>query len=264
MVSLERVRDQLRSMFWLIPAVCVAAAIAVAMGLVTLDHSLGVVSPGLLYPGPPSGARSFLSFITQAMIAFTALVFSITIVVLQLTSGQFSPRVLRSFLRDRTIQVSLEIFVSTFVSSMVVQRAVTGSIGDHPFVPRVAVTGAFVLVLASVGLFIHYIDHVANMIRAATIVSHLGAESRALLARRYPPNQPLAGVDPRLTSSGCTVGAPRSGVVVSINEGKLVELAAKADCIVSVVPRLGDFVPQNALAVSVALDRRQLTRTEHR
>jgi uncharacterized membrane protein len=33
----------------------------------------------VLFPGPPSGARSFLSSITQAMITFTALVFSITI-----------------------------------------------------------------------------------------------------------------------------------------------------------------------------------------
>jgi uncharacterized membrane protein len=51
-------------------------------------------------------ARSFLSSIIQAMITFTGLVLSVTIVVLQLTSGQLSPRALRTFLRDRTIQLS--------------------------------------------------------------------------------------------------------------------------------------------------------------
>ena len=246
MVSLERVRDELRSMFWLVPAACVAVAIGAAVGLVALDQVLRPVSTGVLFPGPPEGARSFLSSITQAMIAFTGLVFSITIVVLQLTSGQFSPRVLRAFLRDRAIQFALGVFVSTFVYAMVVQRAVTGSAGHDPFVPRIAVTGAFVLVLASVGLFIFYIHHVANMIRVATIVTTLGAESRELLERRYPAGQPAAGPAPGLGPAGRTVAAARAGVLVSVNEAALVRLASQAGCVVELAARVGDFLPQGA------------------
>ena len=61
------------------------------------------------------------------------LVFSITVVVLQLTSSQFSPRVLRTFLRDRLTQFSLGTFVATFVYSVTVLRTVTS--GDAAFVP---------------------------------------------------------------------------------------------------------------------------------
>jgi uncharacterized membrane protein len=50
-------------------------------------------------------------------------VFSITIVVLQLPSAQFSPRVLQMFLGDRVIQLTLGVFVATFVYAMVVVRA---------------------------------------------------------------------------------------------------------------------------------------------
>jgi uncharacterized membrane protein len=246
MVSFERVRDELRSMFWLVPAACVAAAVGLAIGLIALDHALGQVSPGVLYPGPPSGARSFLSSITQAMIAFTGLVFSITVVVLQLTSGQFSPRVLRAFLRDRGIQFALGVFISTFVYAMVVQRAITGSAGHHPFVPRIAVTGAFVLVLASVGLFIFYIHHVANMIRVATIVASLGAESRDLLESRYPVDQAPAGPAPPLRHGGRTIAAPRPGVVVSVNEKALARLAGRNGCVVVLAARVGDYLPQGA------------------
>lgn len=255
MVSFERVRDELRSMFWLVPALCIVVAIGVGVGLIALDHYLGPSPTLLLYPGPPSGARSFLSSITQAMIAFTGLVFSITIVVLALTSGQFSPRVLRAFLRDRTIQFALGIFVSTFVYSMVVQRAVTGSVGHQPFVPRIAVTGAFVLVLASVGLFIFYIDHMANMIRAATIVTKLGGESRDLLARRYPSEQHPAGPTVGLEAVVRTVGAPRPGVVVSVNEDALVDLAARSACVVELAVRVGDFVPEGAPLLHIHPDR---------
>ncbi len=246
MVSLERTRDELRSTFWLVPAACVIAAIGLAVGLIALDQALGTVSPGVLFPGPPSGARSFLSSITQAMIAFTGLVFSITIVVLQLTSGQFSPRVLRTFLRDRAIQFALGVFISTFVYAMAVQRAVTGSAGYHPFVPRIAVTGAFALVLASVGLFIFYIHHVANMIRVATIVTSLGVESRDLLRHRYPAGQPAAGPSPDLGPAARAIAAPRPGVLVSVNEKVLAGLAERAGCVVVLAARVGDYVPAGA------------------
>ena len=246
MVSAERVRDELRSMFWLVPAACVVTAIGAAVGLIALDQALGPVSPGVLFPGPPSGARSFLSSITQAMIAFTGLVFSITIVVLQLTSGQFSPRVLRTFLRDRAIQLALGVFISTFVYAMVVQRAVTGSVGHHPFVPRIAVTGALVLVLASVGLFIFYIHHVANMIRVASIVASLGAESRDLLACRYPAGQRAAGPPPDLGPAARVIAAPRPGVLVSVNEKALAALAERAGCVVVLAARIGDYLPEGA------------------
>ena len=126
-VSTERLRDVLRSTFWLIPALCVAAAIGLGVGLVAVDQESGSPPVEFLFPGRPVAARGLLSSITQAMIAFTGLVFSITVVVLQLTSSQFSPRVLRTFLRDRTIQWSLGIFVATFVYAMVVARSVLGT-----------------------------------------------------------------------------------------------------------------------------------------
>ena len=251
MVSFERLRDEVRSTFWVVPAACVVTAIGAAIGLIILDQALGTVSPGILFPGPPAGARNFLSSITQAMIAFTGLVFSITIVVLQLTSGQFSPRVLRAFLRDRIIQLSLGVFVSTFVYAMVVQRAVTGSVGDHPFVPRIAVTGAFVLVLASVGLFIFYIHHVSNMIRVATIITNLGMESREVLERRYPSDCVPIGPEAELGSLVRVVSAPRPGVLVSVNEGALLGLADQSDCVMVLATKVGDFVPEGAPLVSI-------------
>ena len=256
MVSFERQRDRLRSAFWLVPATCTAAAIGLGLGMVVLDHYLGPAPTALLYPGPPAGARSFLSSITQAMLAFTGLVFSITIVVLQLTSGQFSPRVLRAFLRNRVIQFALGIFIATFVYSMVVQRAVEGSVGHDPFVPRIAVTGAFVLVLASVAIFILYIDHVANMIRVANIITNLGGDSRALLARRYPrcgdPALPALDLGPTVGA----VEAPRAGVVVSVNEIAIVEAAVRGACVVELVARVGDFVPEGGPLFRIHRDRR--------
>lgn len=134
---------------------------------------------------------------------------------------------------------------------MVVQRAVTGSVGHHPFVPRIAVTGSFVLVLASVGLFIYYIHHVANMIRVATIITNLGIESRAVLERRYPSDQPAIERGQELVAAARTVAAPRPGVLVSVNEATLIALATEADCVLVLAARVGDFVPEGAPLVRI-------------
>ena len=168
-----------------------------------------------------------------------------------LTSGQFSPRVLRAFLRDRVIQISLGVFVSTFVYAMVVRRAVTGSAGHHPFVPRLAVTGAFVLVLASAGLFIFYIHHVSNMIRVATIITNLGTESREVLERRYPSDCVPIGPAAELGPPARIVPAPRPGVLVSVNEAVLIGLADEIGCTLVLATKIGDFVPEGAPLLSI-------------
>jgi uncharacterized membrane protein len=51
------------------------------------------------------------------MITVTGLVFALTIVALQIAAGQYSPRLLRNFMRDRGTQVVLSVFVGTFAYS---------------------------------------------------------------------------------------------------------------------------------------------------
>ncbi|MGH3981109.1 MAG: DUF2254 domain-containing protein [Pseudonocardiaceae bacterium] len=243
-LSLDRLRETVRSSFCLIPAVCALGAIGLALGLEAVDRRIGDTGIAfLLFPGPPEGARSFLSAIIGSMISFTGLVFSITVVVLVLTSGQFSPRVLRGFLRDRTIQWSLGVFVATFLYAMTIIRTVLGTNGVGAYVPRLAVTVAFLLVLLSVGLFVYYIHHMANMIRISSIIARIGEEARRLLEARYPTEPPPVAPEPLACAPGTIVPAPRPGVVVSVNEAAIANRAGREECVVVLVPRVGDFVP---------------------
>ena len=264
--SASRVADVLRSAVWLVPAVCVAAAIGLAVVLIVVDADLRPAGGALLFPGPPSGARSFLSAIVQAMISFTAVVFSITVVVLQLSSSQYSPRVLRRFLRDRLIQSSLGVFVATFAYAMVVLRAVQGGsgTGQATFVPRLAVTGAFALVLASVALFVAYIGHVVNMIRVATVIASIGADTRAVLAGRdggqacdHDGGRACDHAGAARPRRG-TVPSPRPGVLVSLNHRRLASLAAEHGCVLRLAVRIGDYLPEGGdlFQVQGGLDRR--------
>lgn len=245
-VSLDRIRDRLRAAFWLIPSACALAAVVLAIGLVALDRGVGDAATQYLFPGPPEGARSFLGAIIGAMISFTGLVFSITVVVLVLTSGQFSPRVLRRFLRDRTIQWTLGVFVATFLFAMTVLRTVLGTNGSGAFVPRIAVTFAFVLVLVSVGFFIRYIHHITTRIQIANIITDIGRETRHVLEARYPSDGAAELPAPPLASTAVDVPAPRSGVLTSVAERRIAERACRDGVVVVMVPRIGDFVPSGA------------------
>lgn len=59
----------------------------------------------ILFTGSAEGARSLLSTVAGAMITTIGVIFSLTVLALQMAAGQHSPRVMRNFLRDaeRTI-----------------------------------------------------------------------------------------------------------------------------------------------------------------
>lgn len=215
-----------RERFWLIPLSCSVLAVGLGLGAITLDdvvkHSLQL--PFLLSSGV-DGARATLLAIAGSMITFTALVFSITILTLQLTSGQFSPRVLRTFLQDRFNQLTLGIFVATFVFAMVVLRSVRGGEEGETFVPQLGVAVAFLLVLASVVVFLFYIHHIAQSIRAATIVALIGKDTRNLIECRHPRTLDEPDIAPHPASDGQVepsrlVAATRSGVIVTVDDAK--------------------------------------------
>ncbi|HLZ37453.1 MAG TPA: DUF2254 domain-containing protein [Mycobacteriales bacterium] len=250
--------------FWLVPAGFTVVAIGVGLTLVEVDQRW-VESPGWLYPGGSDGARALLSAVTSSMISFTGLVFSITVVALQLTSSQFSPRVLRRFLEDRVTQVALGVFVATFVYAMTVLRSVRGESVALPFVPRLSTTVAFLFVLGSIVMFIVYIDHIANSLRAANVIATIGDQTRALLERQFPAGTPEVSPDAAHRSGQAQAGggeasapparhvvASRPGVVTSVDVRHLVGLAARHDVVLGLLPRLGGFLPEGAPLVMVS------------
>jgi uncharacterized membrane protein len=237
----SRLRELWRS-FWLIPAACAAGAVLLAVLLLWIEVGLSVRIPiGL--SGNRSGVQSLLSAIITSMISFTALVFTITVVVLQLASSQFSPRVLRTFLEDRITQATLGSFVATFVFAMVALATLPAGGGDGSSGLAVAVSMA--LVLVSVGVFILFIREITRKIRVAYIVMSVGDETRRLLERRYPVDAeppPTAPEDPVIQ----IVGAPGPGVLSDVDSARLLRLAIGKDCRLDVSPAPGEFLPAGA------------------
>lgn len=239
-MQLSRLRDRVRSSLWFTPAVFGLVAIVLAIGTIWIDRRVeGSTLVG--FGGGPESARSVLSTVAASTITFAGLVFSITVVALQLASSQFSPRVLRTFLRDRTSKVALGVTIGTFTYALLVLQAIRseGSAGGE-FVPEIAVSLSLVLAVAAIGTFIRYIHHISQSIQASRVLDAVAAETTEAIERlraRDPgatPPEPPAWVH--------DVAATRDGVVVGIGEETLAEIAASNDCVVEVQPAVGDPV----------------------
>lgn len=243
-------RYWLRDRFWALPLAIALAAAGLAITLTVVDQELFGSLP-LLFSGGPEGARALLAAIITSMISFTGLVFSITVVVLQLTSSQFSPRVLNTFLHDRFTQVALGVFVATFVFAFVVLRTVRGTAETDSFVPATAVTTAVALVFVSVLVFLRYIHHITQSIRASTIINRIAADTRTLIVRRYPhdADAPAGGVP--AAGPVHRVPAAAGGVVQSVRDDRLADTAAEHRCSIRLVPAIGEFLPAGATLFEV-------------
>lgn len=247
----------LRVQLWLIPGVAAIAAFLLARVLVEVDREwIEQYDAWFLFQGTSSSARELVSTIASAMITLTGVVFSITVLVLQLASGQFSPRVLRSLLGDRYTQSAMATFVGTFVYALGLLLSIRGSSDDiQRLVPALSVFVAFVFVLVSVGVFVVYIHHIAHSVRAITIITRIGDETRSAIERMLPHVARETDIDDGdgPESSGdvpdaapATVRSTERGALARVNSRRLFELACKQDALVELIPMVGDFVPFDA------------------
>ena len=173
-MRLRELAERVRHSLWFVPTISVVLAVIAALGLVGLSSVLGEeVDLPFVYGAGPEGARAMLQAIGGSVITVAGTLFSITIVALQLTSTQFSPRVLRNFLRDRANQIVLGVFIGTFTYSLLVLRTIRSEdeTGGGAFVPGLAVTGGLLLAFVSIGVLIYFIHHVSVRIQVTTILA---------------------------------------------------------------------------------------------
>ena len=248
---------EIRSSLWFVPAVMTGIAITMALGMVRLDQALTLdrrTESAWLFGGGAEGARGVLSAIAGTMITVTGVVFSITIVALQLASAQFTPRVLRNFIGDRGNQVVLGSFISTFIYALLVLRSVRSASEDGAvFVPSASVTLAIVLVLVSMGLLIFYIHHAASSIRASVVIDRATADTLGLIEELFPAEvgQPAPSPPPLPVLAPGVVPAVASGYVQHIDQDALFTLAEERAVIVRLEPLIGEFVLPGASLASV-------------
>jgi uncharacterized membrane protein len=176
---------------WFLPTLFTLGAGGLALGLIRLDTQLGDFGDRQdlwwLFGGGAEGARGVLGAIAGSIMTVTGVVFSVTIVALQLASSQYTPRLLRQFMADRANQAVLGVFIGTFTYALLVQRSVRGATEDiQVFVPAIAVTGALALALVSIGVLIFFINHSARSMQVSVIIDRVVRETRRGIDQIFP------------------------------------------------------------------------------
>jgi len=102
--------------------------------------------------------------------------------------------------------------------------------------------------VASIGVFLYMIDSVGKSLRPVTILSRLGSVGQEVIEDVYPRHvdgteDAPTNVAPALEGEPSrTVATKRTGVVLSFDAAGLVVLARRADCMIELVPQVGEFV----------------------
>lgn len=242
-----RVRDSL----WFLPSLLTVLAAVLAF-VVTRAELAGLGSREVelwwMFGGGVEGARGVLGAIASGLITVTGVVFSITVVTLQLASTQFTPRVLRNFMADRGNQTVLGVFIATFTYTLLVLRTIRSATDDgESFVPRLAVTIALVLTLVSIGCLIFFVNHVASSIQVWTILHRVSERAVRDVERLFP--EPVGEEDETPLSvlrdaedDPVVVRATRSGYLQAVDAGHLFQVGRERELVVAMEPHIGAFV----------------------
>ncbi|MBG6225287.1 putative membrane protein [Arthrobacter sp. CAN_A2] len=247
----ESIRESLRSQLWPVPLAATVIALGLGQALPFLDGQFDDRMPpavsGVLFGGGPEAARSLLETIAGSTITVTSLTFSLTVVTLQLASSQFSPRLLRTFTRDRFVHWTLALFLATFVFALTVLRSirVETSAGDA-FVPEIAVTTAFALSIATVVALVLFLAHLARQIRVETMLRDVHREAEGTLDRVFPDQGPRTQEAPSPRTTPSPLKAPSSGFLIRVKDADLVAAAVEHDAFIAM-----DAVPGTSLVAGI-------------
>jgi uncharacterized membrane protein len=259
-MSFQRIAFQLRNSLWFIPALWVMGAGCLAILATWIDSVTPAIGRDLplVFGGGPDGARSVLSSIAGSTITVAGVTFSITIVALQLASSQFSPRVLRDFMRDRLSQSVLGSFIGTFFYSLVVLRSIRSADETGPeFVPAVAVTLGIAFAVLAVAMLVYFIHHISTRIQVSSIVAGIAHATERAIERameddgsyqRVPEGERQHGLSHAERPDGepGRLPAATSGYLQLIDRRGIVATTDELDLVVRLELRPGDWVQEGA------------------
>jgi uncharacterized membrane protein len=236
---LQRYRIQLyiRNSLWVFPALSIVAGIVAVRLLTGLDRALGWESNI-----SRETAMTIMGTVASSMFTLLVLVCSAVLVSVQLASGQLTPRIIILLYRNPYRKIALSVFAFTFTFSVAVLPRLGGTV---PWLTSYVAAYGFLLNLA---LFLFFIDGMGKTLRpssALRTVALMGREvirdvyPRPLDERHFAPPEPVKSL---ADEPDRIIFNTEDGAVLAFDLKGLVTRAEGANCLIELVPEVGDNI----------------------
>ena len=153
-------------------------------------------------------------------------------------------------MNDRGNQLSLGVFIATFVYNLAVLRAVRSSEpvpgaqsateAAAAFVPQFSMLVSSLSALIAVGFLVYFLHHIPASIKIDGVLAGIGRKLLKDIENRFPLE--AGSAEPPVQIRGVQVTARQSGYIEIIDFGELDELARKERIRIALKVRTGDFI----------------------
>lgn len=225
------------SSIWVLPSLGMPAALIAVRLLYRLDETFELRSSV-----DPEVMRTLMATLAGAMFTFVVFVCSALLIAVQLASAQLTPRIIAFVFRDPVTKVCLGLFVFIFTLSLAVLIRITTTV---PLLSTYAATYGFMVCLV---VFLFLVDHVGRALRPSGALRAVGSRGRRVIDDVYSRpfiklTESSTGTSAAPVNQPCrTIVSTRDGVVLAFDVRGLCALAERSDCIIELVPQVGDHV----------------------
>src|SRR5262249_14245361 len=233
-----RIRHYIRNSVWISPVVSTVAAIAAVRLLHWMEKDLGWES--LIDPGT---ATAVLGTLASALFTTIVFVCSALLVAVQLASAALTPRIIGIVFRDPVTKFSLTLLVFTFTFCLSTLLRIKAT------VPLLTTYVAAYGCLVCLAVFFYLIDHLGRALRPSGALRAVAWLGRRVIESVYPRRPAESPTRTSLEAAEVLDGKPtaiipnpKDGVVLAFDEAGLLALAQRADCVIEMVPQVGDHV----------------------
>ena len=246
--------NRLTGSLWFVPGIMLLAAVVTAVLMVELSTRVdreALIRFPRLFGASAQSSREMLSTIAGAMMTVAGVTFSITVLAVAQASSQYTPRILRNFMRDRPNQITLGSLTGVFVYCLVVMRTIRGA-EELLFIPALAVLLAVVLAIGAIAVLIYFIHHIAESLEASHILARVLRDTIATIDRECPPAAPTEypAVEPP-RDGWRPVSALATGYITHFDLHGLLQWRSASHGFLRMERGVGDYVVEGTPLVSV-------------
>ncbi|MGW2341613.1 DUF2254 domain-containing protein [Streptomyces sp. NPDC001661] len=192
-------------------------------------------------------SRAVIDSVGPPMLTFIGVVFSLTLVAVQMAAENLTPRVVRLFMQSRVTKTALALFLGTFFYTLVV-RYLSLRVEDRRgrkdvFVPFLSGFFTMVLVTCCVLAFIAYVQHTLRLMRLTEVIDLIMREtvkSVRLVQGLSRSQEPLREEDRAAEHEVLHSALP--GVLIGFHRKAMVREAARSKCRLRLLARTGDYL----------------------